>query len=184
MKKLLGLLVCSALLFSCGNDPKTAESAEAKADTSSPTAGSKDYEFADAKFVELGKKHMAYLVSGDIDGWMTEFADNAIYRWNNFDSLAGKTAIIDYWKKRRTDVIDSMSFSSDVWLPVKVNKPLTAGQLTGNYALCWYIVKAKYKTGKSMSQRVHTVFHFDANDKIDRITQYLDRVPINAAMAK
>jgi len=42
---------------------------------------------------------MAYLESGDIDGWMTEFANNAVYRWNNFDSLAGKAAIIDIGKK-------------------------------------------------------------------------------------
>ena len=35
-----------------------------------------------------------------------------------------------------------------------------------------------------MIQSIHTVQHFDANDKIDRVVQYLDRVPINAAMAK
>ena len=184
MKKVFGWLVCSALLFSCSNDPKTTANTESKAASDAPASESKDYEFADGKFVELGKKHMAYLESGDIDGWMAEFADNAVYRWNNLDSLTGKAAITDYWKKRRTDVIDSMSFSSDIWLPIKINKPQAAGQLTGNYALCWYIVKAKYKTGKSMTQRIHTVFHFDANDKVDRVFQYLDRAPINAAMSK
>src|SRR5882757_1805737 len=127
---------------------------------------------------------MAYFARGGICGWVNEIACNAAFCLDKFCSPAREGAIFYYWKKRRTDVIDSMSFSSDVWLPVKVNKPMTAGQLTGNYALCWYIVKAKYKTGKSMSQRVHTIFHFDANDKIDRIMQYLDRVPINAAMAK
>jgi len=49
MRKLVGLIVCSALLFSCGNDPKTAESTEAKAGSGSSPAESKDYEFADVK---------------------------------------------------------------------------------------------------------------------------------------
>jgi len=35
-----------------------------------------------------------------------------------------------------------------------------------------------------MTQRIHTVYHFDANDKIDRVSQYIDWVPIKAAMAK
>jgi hypothetical protein len=43
---------------------------------------------------------------------------------------------------------------------------------------------AKYKTGKSMTQWIHTDLHFDANDKIDRVIMYLDRVPIAAAMSK
>jgi cyanophycinase-like exopeptidase len=48
----------------------------------------------------------------------------------------------------------------------------------------WYQVTAKYKTGKSMTQWVHTDQHFDANDKIDRLIQYIDRAPINAAISK
>jgi ketosteroid isomerase-like protein len=183
MKKLLGLLVGCSLLFSCGNDKKTAEDTKSPAATDQ-AAASKDYEIGDMKYVDIAKKHFGYLGSGDIDSWMAEFADNATYRWNNFDSLLGKAAITDYWKKRRTDIIDSMSFANDIWLPMKVNKSQAPGHLTGNYALGWYTVKAKYKTGKSMSQRVHTVFHFNENDKIDRVSQYLDRVPIMAAMAK
>jgi hypothetical protein len=35
-----------------------------------------------------------------------------------------------------------------------------------------------------MSQWIHTDIHFDANDKIDRAIQYIDRVPINAATKK
>lgn len=179
MKKVFGLLVCLALFFAC-NDSKTAEKTETNAET--PTPSSKDYELGDDKFVEIGKKAIASLERGDIDDWAASYADNAVYRWNNFDSLAGKAAITDYWKKRRADIIDSMSFTSQIWIPMKINKPLAEGQATGNYALYWYVVYAKYKTGKSMKQRMHMVFHFDDNDKIDRVTQYLDRMPVNAAM--
>lgn len=182
MKKVIGLLICSAVLFSC-NDTKTAESAEPKPVSNVVTTPSGEYELGDLKLVDIAKKHMTYLESGDIDSWMNDFADNAVYRWNNFDSLAGKAAITDYWKKRRTDVIDSMSFSNDIWMPVKVNKSQVSGHLVGNYVLAWYVTSAKYKTGKTMKQRIHTSFHFDANNKIDRISQYLDRALINAAIA-
>ena len=45
-----------------------------------------------------------------------------------------------------------MSLTGDIWLPVKVNKPQAEGWLTGNYALCWHKVYARYKTGKTMTQ--------------------------------
>jgi len=67
---------------------------------------------------------------------------------------------------------------------MKVNKPRVATQLTGNYALGCYMLYAKYKTGNSILQRSHMVIHFDANDKPDRTTLYLDRAPINTAMTK
>jgi len=181
MKKVFALFACSALFFGC-NDPKTTEKDEPKAET--PATSSKDYEFGDNKFVEIGKKATASLESGDIDSWVAYYADSAKYHWNNFDSLVGKTAITDYWKKRRADVIDSMSFTKQIWMPIKVNTPLIEGQMTGNYLLYWFVSYAKYKTGKSMKQRIHMVFHFNDNDKIDRVSQYLDREPINAAMAK
>ncbi len=184
MKKLVGFFIYTVVLFSCNNEQKAAEDATPKASPETVSTEIKDYDFGDSKFVDIGKKGLANLASGDIDGWMTSFADNAIYRWNGGDSLSGKAAIAEYWKKRMAEVIDSISFTNEVWLPMKVNKPLIAAQLPGNYALGWYMLYAKYKTGKTMSQRSHMVIHFDANDKIDRTTLYIDRAPINAAMAK
>ena len=183
MKRLPVLIVCAVLFFSCNNESKTPESADAKTISDSAVAP-KDYEFGDNKYVEIAKSGMADFASGNIDTWIEKFADNAVYRWNNFDSVYGKKAIGDYWKKRRSEVLDSVSYSRDIWMTIKVNKPQAEGQLTGNYALSWQWLKAKYKTGKSVSERIHTVYHFDANDKIDLVSSYLDRAPINAAMAK
>jgi hypothetical protein len=185
MKKLFGLLLCSSLLFACSEvkSPETTDAAATATDKSAAVTPD-GYEFADAKFTDLAKKHMGYLETADIEGWMTQFADNAIYRWNNMDSLIGKAAISDYWKKRRTDVIDAMSFASPIFMPIKVTKPQTDGQLTGNFVLSWHITTTKYKNGKGMTQRVHTIFHFDDADKIDRVYQYLDRAPINAALGQ
>jgi hypothetical protein len=184
MKKVLAWALASSLLFACSNPKSADEKAESKTDTAvAAPAKPQPAEFADSKYTEIGKKQLAELTSGDVDSWLNGFADNAVYVWNNLDSLAGKAAISTYWKKRRNEVIDSMSFINDIWLPIKVNEPQRNEQ-PGVWLLSWYVLKAKYKTGKSMTQLIHTDMHFDANDKIDRFIQYLDRVPINAATKK
>lgn len=80
-------------------------------------------------------------------------------------------------------MIDSISFSNQIWLPLKVNQP-QANEGPGIWLLSWYQVNASYKGGKSMHQNIHTALHFNASDKIDRVIQYLDRAPIAAATKK
>ncbi len=182
MKQLIAAALFSFLFFACGNE----KPAEVKTDTPPEGAAATTpapAEFADPKYAEVGKKGLASLSSGDIDGWMTSFADNAVYVWNNGDSLVGKPAITEYWKKRRTESIETIAFTNEIWVPLKVNQPQSVEQ-PGVWLLGWYQTTAKYKTGKSMTQSIHTDYHFDANDKIDRVIQYLDRAPINAATTK
>ncbi|MBC7884133.1 MAG: nuclear transport factor 2 family protein, partial [Saprospiraceae bacterium] len=164
-------------LIACNNPKSSDEPMDAAKSTEMAPV-----EFADAKYTDIGKAGIAALSSGDIAKWMESYADNAIYRWNNGDSLVGKPAIAEYWTKRRGEVIDSISFHDDIWLPVKVNTPVNAVQAPGVWLLGWYRTTAKYKNGKSMTQWIHTDFHFDANDKIDLVIQYLDRASINAAL--
>ena len=183
MKKMLVWALGSVLFIGCNGGKATEPKTESSVATDSAQPKTQPVEFADAKYAEIGRQGVADLSSGDIDGWMKSFAENAVYLWNNGDSLAGKAAITGYWKKRRTEMIDSISFSNQVWLPLKVNQPQSIEQ-PGIWVLGWYMVNAKYKTGKRMQQWIHTDMHFDATDKIDRVIQYLDRVPINAAMAK
>lgn len=181
MKKILFCVFACSAFVACSNQ----ESADQKS-TTPTTAETKPQpaEFADAKYADIGKRGLTALSSGDIDAWMNDYADGAKYYWNSGDSLIGKAAISAYWKTRRTTVIDSLSYMNDIWLPVKVNEPQQKVQTPGVWLLGWFQVKAKYKTGKSMSQWIHTDYHFDANDKIDQVIQYIDRVPINAAIAK
>ena len=181
MKKMFLLVLCVALLVNC----KKAESAEPttpaepKADATTPPQA----EFADAKYTEIGKKYMEALTKGDTDGMMAVYADNANYYWNAGDSLVGKKAIADFWVNRRKNVIETISFKNDIWLPLKVNRPQRM-EKTGIWLLSWYQVTAKYKGGKSMTQWMHILYHFDDNDKIDEVNQYVDRVPINDALPK
>ena len=185
MKRILFFIAGCLVLAACNNKP--AETTTAKTDSSSATVTESktpaQAEFADQKYTEIGKKMTDQLSSGDVDGWVSNFSDNAMYRWSSGDSLAGKTAILNYWKERRTKVIDSLTITSQVWLPIKVNKSqVEKADIPGIWLLSWYMVQAKYKNGKKLIFWVHTDFHFDNADKVDLAIQYIDRAPINKAL--
>lgn len=181
MKQFL-LVIMSFLLFTACNNPKPDETTTTSTTTDAETKP-QPAEFADPKYMQMGKTGLDNLAAGNVDAWLEAFADNAVYQWNTGDSLAGKKAIMDYWKDRRTNVIDSLRFSEIIWLPVKVNQPQSS-EAPGTWLLGWYRVDAKYKTGKRMTQWMHMAQHFDANDKIDRIIHYMDRASVAAATSK
>ncbi len=139
-------------------------------------------EFADPKYMQVGKKALDGLADGDIDNFLKDYADNAVFLWNSGDSVAGKPAIYDYWKDRRTNVIDKIAYENDIWLALKVNKPQKGPDRVGVWLLGWFHATITYKSGKSVTQWIHTDYHFDNADKIDRAIMYLDRAPINAAI--
>lgn len=183
MKKLLFFCAGCYFLFA-GNNPSqaavtTPQDTRTSQDTTLPQA-----EFADRRYVELGKKQLAALASGNITGWMDAFADEAVFYWSGGDSLGGKPAIAKYWTERRANVIDSLRFSMDIWLPMKVNKPQQGPDIPGIWLLGWYRVDVRYKNGKKLNFWVHTLQHFNNNDKIDRMFQYIDRAPIEKALGR
>lgn len=59
----------------------------------------KGYGFGDDKYIDIAKNGMNELASGNVEAWLAGFSDDALFRWNGGDSLAGKPAIADYWKK-------------------------------------------------------------------------------------
>lgn len=180
MKKVLLLAAGCIFLYACNNEKKDDKQAEKPAiETTTPQSEI----LSDAKYTDLGKSFMNSLASGDMAGYGNAYADTAKYFWNGGDSLVGKPAIVDYWTKRRHDVIDSLKYSQDIWLPVKVNRP-QQHEMTGVWLMAWHIVTAKYKTGKSMTQWMHMLLHFNSVDKIDQVLQFVDKVPINAAASK
>ena len=180
MRKIFIGFILSGILIACNNNKETASN-EPKTTDDSTTKTTQQSEFADPKYVDMGKQRLQQFQSGDIDTWVGQFADNAVYLWSAGDSLAGKKAITDYWKDRRGKVIDSITFSNDIWLPLKVNYSQRGPDIRGIWLLSWYQVDAKYKTGKKLTFWTHTDFHFNSNDQIDRVIQYIDRAPIMAA---
>ena len=177
MKKLFLFVLCASLFVGCKKEAAM-EPATTTADTAKTIA---PVEFADAKYTEIGKKAMAAMTSGDMDGWTANYADNAKYYWNAGDSLIGKPAIDKYWRDRRMNVIETISFKNEIWLPIKVNKPQQM-EKSGVWLMGWYQVTAKYKGGSSMTQWMHILYHFDDKDKIDEVNHFVDRVPIMAAL--
>ena len=183
MKNLLVWALCSFVFVfvSCKGGETTEGGTETTA--SADTTVMAPAEFADPKYSEMVKTGLAALSSGDVAAWLSNFSDDAVYAWNYGDSLAGKAAITEYWTKRRAETLESLTFENQIFLPVKVNTPQST-EATGVWVLAWYETTAKYKpSGKSMTQWIHTDTHFNADGKIDRVIQYVDRMAINAAMA-
>lgn len=183
MKKFLSLATGCCILLACNNKPAETAAVETKDTTSTAKqAQVPQSEFADARYSDMGKKGLEQLSAGDVNAWVDSYADNAVYRWSSGDSLVGKTAIGNYWKERRGKIIDSIQFSNDIWLPLKVNRSQKGPDVPGIWLLGWYQVNVKYKNGKKLQFWVHNDLHYDKNDKIDIAIQYIDRAPINKAL--
>jgi hypothetical protein len=179
MRKILLFVLCASVFVSC----KKEETAKKEVTDTTVDTITKPAEFADPKYAEMGKKSLADLEKGNMDSWMEMFADSAVYVWNSGDSLVGKAAIASYWKNRRMNVIETITFKDAIWLPIMVNKPQSV-EAKGVWLLAWYKTTAKYRKGKEMTQWIHTDYHFDSNDKVDRVIQYVDVAVINAALPK
>lgn len=178
MKKLCFILLSSVLVWGC-SPPKPESDVKEEPATPQPV------EIGESKYIDIAKGALQSLCEGNIDAFTSVFADNAKFTWNYLDSLEGKQAISDYWKDRRGNVIDTLITSNEVWLAIKANESPAPGVPTGTWVFAWYKVTAKYKaTGKSMTQWIHQLQHFDAGDKVDYFSQYIDRVPIMAATKK
>lgn len=187
MKKLLSLAAGCCILLACNNQP-AAESSKsetpAAAAADAPATTPRDVDFADAKYMDIGKAALAAMSKGDVAGWLSGYADNAVYIWSAGDSLSGLPAISKYWTDRRSKVIDSITFSNDIWLAIKVNKPQRGPDMPGVWLMGWYQFLSKYKNGQKAGGWIHMDLHFNDAGKIDRAIQYIDRAPINAALAK
>ena len=116
----------------------------------------------------------------DIDAFTAEMDDNIMYLWSGGDSLVGKQAVKDYYAGR-FNLIDNISFSNHIFMPVMANVAPAEGVPTGKWVLHWAQADVKYKNGKSLRFWMHQTNHYNAAGKIDYIDQYIDRAPIMAA---
>ena len=173
-----------AFFIACSPHDKAAdESATATTSDTTAAATTAAYEIGNTANVDAVKKHLQSLAAKDIPAFVSVLADNAVYNWNNGDSIAGKPAITEYWTKRMSETVDSLWFADEIFIPVKINTP-QATEDPGQYVLAWYSVKAKYKTGKTMQQWMHAVNHFNDAGQIDQIILFRDNKSIAEAMSK
>jgi hypothetical protein len=179
MRKAIIPLLFAGFLFSC-SDQKVAEQPLVK-DASTPAASQPQAsEFANPQYMQMGSQGLKQFEERKLDEWVNTFADNVVYQWSSGDSLVGKKAILDFWKKNFEN-IESLKFSNDIWLPIKVNQPQKGPDMPGVWLIGWAQVNVKYKNGKALQFWVHLDQHYDANDKVDRSILYVDNAPIRAA---
>lgn len=180
MLKNMFLFLATAVLFSCKDEKAEEKAAEpmvksASAESTKPPA----VEIGDQKLVQDGAAMVKHFADGNYDAWGESLADNAVFLYSSGDSIAGKAAVVTYWKDRRAKYIKSLTFSNDIWLPMKVNDWDGKGPDTrGTWLMHWVQMKAVYKNDKSVQMWAHQDMHYNDNNKVDRIIMYLDRAPI------
>jgi hypothetical protein len=183
MEKVFFLTAWGFLVISCDTKMAGADKAISTEDSTSITyEEAPACELADAKYTDISKRAMAQFESGDIDGWLTHYADQAVIRQSPVDSIYGKPFIAKLWKDRRKTQTGSIKIKNDVWLPLKINRPQPGDDLEeGIWVLNWHHVDLQLKNGDRQQFWVHTDFHFDKMDKIDIMLEYFDPGPKIAA---
>jgi len=183
MKKFFLVAIAAGLLIAC-NSKKSEEKTEGTDTTKNSMSSTEKRpatEILDLSAADAVSKYMAAFSKADMDGMAADFADNIRYTWSSGDSLVGKQAVKDYYAGR-WKLIDSISFSNEIKLPLQVNEsqqPQAAPP--GKWVLYWVFTNAKYKNGKKLAFWQHSVNHFDSTGKIDFVGMYLDRHPIMEA---
>ena len=183
MKKIFLIAIATIVLIAC-NSKKTDEK-KSDGDTTKTSMSSMDKkpatEILDLSAADPISKSLAAFSKGDLDGMTADYADNIQYTWSNGDSLVGKQAVKDYYAGR-WKLIDSISFSTDIRLPIMVNEsqqPQVAPP--GKWVLYWTFTNVKYKNGKKIAFWQHSVNHFNDAGKVDFVGMYLDRNQIMEA---
>jgi hypothetical protein len=179
-------MLCLVFLFfyacssNTSSDTASTTSETKSADSAAAPAKKGPAELLDMSLAEPMRASFTAFTKGDIDGFTSEFADNVKYYWSGGDSAIGKQAAKDYWTGR-WKLIDSLSHSDDIYLPIQVNESQTPLERTGKYLLHWTLITVKYKNGKKLTFWLHNVNHYNDAGKIDEVVSFYDRAPIVAA---
>ena len=184
MKKIFLIGAAATLLLTACNNKKSDEK-KSDGDTTKTSMSSMDKkpatEILDLSAADPITKSLAAFAKGDLDGMTADYDDNVRYTWSSGDSAIGKKAVKDYYAGR-WKLIESISFSNDIKLPLQVNEsqqPKAAPP--GKWVLYWVQTNVKYKNGKTLNFWQHSVNHFNDAGKIDFVGQYIDRYPIMEA---
>ena len=144
MKNLLLMSLCVLLIISCS---APTEKAEPVAEPEPSVV--RDIDLIDnTKYEELARAGFQGMTDQDLDAFLANFADDAVYVFNAGDSLAGMTAIREFWAGRM-EVIETITFGNEIFLPVTVQEG--AGPLPGDWLLAWFSVDATYTSGDPCS---------------------------------
>lgn len=178
MKKILLGMFLSAVLFACNNEKtESTESTETTAPAVSETETNSGDVLLPLSEGDGVKNAMTAFSNADVAGMTSNYDDNVKYFWSGGDSLIGKKAVQDYYNGR-WKLIDSLSFSDQIVLPVKVNVSQSPYHTLGKWVIHWAFVHVKYKNGKKINFWIHNDYHYNEAGKIDVAIQYIDRQPL------
>lgn len=182
MKKIFIFAAGCLVLLACNNEKKDDKKMD---DTTSTTTVSNGDKKPASELLELSaadpiKKSFAAFAKGDVDGMTADFDENIRYTWSAGDSAIGKQAVKDFYTNR-WKMIQSISYSNDIVLPIQVNESQSPAAPTGKWVLYWTQADVTYKNGKNLKFWMHSVNHFNDAGKVDFVGQYLDRHPIMEA---
>jgi hypothetical protein len=181
MKKLLLSATVCLVFLACEN--KKAEPAPDANAGAAVTAPEKKpaTEILDLSNSEPIRKMLTAFSQKNLDAMTDVYADNVRYTWSGGDSAIGKAAVRKYYEGR-FKIIDTITFSNDISLPIQVNQSQNAAVVpAGKWVLYWAMTHVKYKNKKELTFWLHNVNHFNDAGKIDFVGQYLDRYPIMEA---
>ena len=181
MKKIFLLATCCTLLFACNNEKKDDKKMDDDTKTTKSSGDKKPASvLLDLSAADPIKQSFAAFAKGDVDGMTANFDDNIRYTWSGGDSLIGKQAVKDYYASR-VKIIQSISFSNEIVLPVQVNVSQSPAAPVGKWVLYWTMADVTYKNGKNLKFWMHNANHFNDAGKVDFVGQYMDRHPIMEA---
>jgi len=149
-----------------------------------------DMEIAPQEYVTLAEASIQKGADNDIDGRGAMLSDDVEFYYPDGDQntrtkFIGKTAVINWLKSSRINGGQkSTTVSAINSFPLKVNKKMNAGALSGYQVLSYFTNSSTYNNGNSVSVRMNVVQHFNDSKLIDRIITFYDRTPFIKAAGK
>ena len=180
MKKFLFGVFISTFMIGCENEKKEDNSSATATSSETKKSGDEILPLAEGDWV---KTSLAAFAKGDVEGMTANYEDTVFFLWSNLDSTRGKKAVQDFFKSRWA-LLDSVTYSDFIILPINTVVQQSAFAPTGKWTLAWFFTHAKYKTGKKLDFWIHNVFHHTSSGKVDFVGQYMDMAPIYAASKK
>ena len=159
------------IVVACKDKQETNASVAGTTETKAPV------ELLDSTMIAPVKSSFDAFTKADVDGFTATYDDNVKLVWSSGDSLVGKQAVKDYYNGR-WKLLESVSFSNDIFLPIQANVSPNNSAPVGKWMLHWVQVNAKYKNGKAITFWLHNASHYGENGKVDYIAQYIDRLPL------
>lgn len=182
MKKLIFktflVLVSGLFFYSCDSTSKE----KLESSNSTKVVNSK-YSIASSEYEELAEKALKYIerfefaklgemVSDDVEYYLPDGGEEDRTRF------IGKEEFLNFWNTYQEKTgLTSWSVKNIVSVPINVHDKLKYTNLTGVMTLSYFSLNMKF--GEELANiRANFGFHFNQDEKIDRLYTYYDRTPI------